>query len=100
MGLRLPRPLGGQCVKAAVRKKGGFGKGGHFRGYGPEAAKATERPMCKGSCKEKGWVWEGRPDYGNLGLRLPRPLGGQCVKASVRKKGGFGKGSQIRGIWP
>jgi hypothetical protein len=35
-----------------------------------------------------------------MALRLPRPLGGQCVKAAVKKKGGFGRGGQIRGIWP
>jgi hypothetical protein len=49
-------------VKAAVKKKVGFGRGGQIRGYGPEAAKATGRPTCKGSCKEKGWVSEGWPD--------------------------------------
>ena len=67
--------------------------------FGPEAAKAIGRPMCKGSCKEKGWVWEGWPDEGDMALRLPRPLRGQCVKAAVKKKGGFGRGGRIRGIW-
>jgi hypothetical protein len=47
---------------AAVKKKGWFGGVARLGGYGPEAAKATERPMCKGSCKEKGWGWQGCPD--------------------------------------
>jgi hypothetical protein len=68
--------------------------------YGPEVAKATGRPMCKGSCKEKGWGWEGWTDQGNMALRLPRPLGSQCVKATVKKKGGFGRGGQISKMWP
>ena len=35
---------------------------------GSGGAKATERPMCKESCKEKGQVWEGWSDQGNLAL--------------------------------
>jgi hypothetical protein len=66
--------------------------------YGPEASKATGRPICKGGCEEKGWVWEGCPDKGDMTLRLPKPLGDQCVKAAVKKKGGFARGGQIRGI--
>jgi hypothetical protein len=31
MALRLPRPLRGQCAKAAVKKKGGFARGGKIK---------------------------------------------------------------------
>jgi hypothetical protein len=92
-------------------------------GYGPEAAKATGRPMCKGSCQEKAVVLGGvsglggyRPEAAKATgrpmckgsckekgcfctLRLPRPLRIQCVKAAVMKKGGVERGGQIRGIW-
>ena len=37
---------------------------------------------------------------GASGPEAPRPLRGQCVRKAVRKKGRFGRGGQIRGIWP
>ena len=48
MALKAPRPLRGQCVKAAVKKKERFEGVGRLGEYGPEGVKATERPMCKG----------------------------------------------------
>ncbi len=47
-------PLGGHVLRQLYRKRVGLGGVAKLWRYGPEAAKATGRPMCKGSCKEKG----------------------------------------------
>ena len=51
--LDAPRPLRGQYVRKAVRKKGRIGRGGQIRGIWPWRTKPAERPICKESCKEK-----------------------------------------------
>ena len=87
MALRLPRPLGGQCVKATVKKNCGFGGVARLRGYGPEAAKATERPMCTGSCKEKAVVLGGVSGLGGYRPEAAKATGRPMCKGSCKEKG-------------
>ncbi len=87
-------------MRKAVRKRVGLRGVVRLGESGSGDAKATEKPMCKESCKKKKLVREGRSDYGSLALEAPRPLRGQCVRKTVRKKGRLGQGGQIREIWP
>ena len=53
------------------RKWMGLGGVAGLGEFGPEAAKAFGRPMCKGSCKEKGRAylyWVSEWDVGLLGV--------------------------------
>ncbi len=51
MALETPRPLRGQCVKAVVKKKDRFERGGPMREYGP----GPLRGQCvKAAVKKKG----------------------------------------------
>ncbi len=55
--------------------------------------------MCKESCKEKGSVLEGVVTLGESGPGGAKATERPMCKKAVRKKGRFGRGGQIRGIW-
>ncbi len=60
----------------------------------PGGTKATEKPMCKESCKGKKVGLGGVVRLGESGPEKP------MHNESYKKKGWFQKGDRFRGIWP